>query len=161
MGNINWWDGFSLARCNVETKNRWSWRDIVAKCRPGDVIEWWWWWSSSKCNILNSDQRAPLSWFFVSPRKKPAHAHNSISAILSLNLKMSYEAGKYPREYNPKVHGPYHPGRYYGKRKWNTSAHLCNKILWKYYKQNQITSDVLKAGGQTWSKDSSSSSVYT
>merc|ERR1711963_65025 len=23
--------------------------------------------------------------------------------------------GKYPREYNPKVHGPYWPGRYYGK----------------------------------------------
>ncbi|CAG5128961.1 unnamed protein product [Candidula unifasciata] len=28
---------------------------------------------------------------------------------------MTYEPGKYPKEYNPKVHGPYHPGRYYGK----------------------------------------------
>ncbi|XP_059174911.1 putative ATP synthase subunit f, mitochondrial [Physella acuta] len=28
---------------------------------------------------------------------------------------MTYEPGKYPREYNPKVHGPYHPGRFYGK----------------------------------------------
>ncbi|BFZ02830.1 hypothetical protein BsWGS_05869 [Bradybaena similaris] len=28
---------------------------------------------------------------------------------------MTYEPGKYPKEYNPKVHGPYLPGRYYGK----------------------------------------------
>lgn len=25
--------------------------------------------------------------------------------------------GDYPAEYNPKVHGPYDPARYYGKRK--------------------------------------------
>lgn len=25
--------------------------------------------------------------------------------------------GEYPVEYNPKVHGPYDPARYYGKRK--------------------------------------------
>lgn len=24
---------------------------------------------------------------------------------------------EYPKEYNPKVHGPYNPARYYGKRK--------------------------------------------
>merc|ERR1712121_409877 len=23
--------------------------------------------------------------------------------------------GEYPPEFNPKIHGPYHPGRYYGK----------------------------------------------
>ena len=26
--------------------------------------------------------------------------------------------GDYPPEYNPKVHGPYDPARYYGKRKY-------------------------------------------
>lgn len=25
--------------------------------------------------------------------------------------------GDYPAEYNPKVHGPYDPARFYGKRK--------------------------------------------
>lgn len=25
--------------------------------------------------------------------------------------------GEYPAEYNPKVHGPYDPARFYGKRK--------------------------------------------
>jgi len=25
--------------------------------------------------------------------------------------------GEYPAEYNPRVHGPYDPARYYGKRK--------------------------------------------
>lgn len=25
--------------------------------------------------------------------------------------------GDYPKEYNPAVHGPYDPARYYGKRK--------------------------------------------
>merc|ERR1711992_319993 len=34
------------------------------------------------------------------------------------NIKMTSlfnKYGRYPREYNPKVHGPYHPGRSYGK----------------------------------------------
>lgn len=26
--------------------------------------------------------------------------------------------GDYPAEYNPRVHGPYDPARYYGKGKW-------------------------------------------
>lgn len=26
--------------------------------------------------------------------------------------------GDYPAEYNPKVHGPYDPARYYGKGEW-------------------------------------------
>ena len=25
--------------------------------------------------------------------------------------------GEYPADYNPKIHGPYYPNRYYGKRK--------------------------------------------
>lgn len=25
--------------------------------------------------------------------------------------------GDYPAEYNPKIHGPYNPAQYYGKRK--------------------------------------------
>lgn len=29
-------------------------------------------------------------------------------------------AGHYPKEYNPKVHGPYYPFRYYGKRKFSS-----------------------------------------
>lgn len=31
--------------------------------------------------------------------------------------------GEYPAEYNPKVHGPYDPARFYGKGK----THLCNQ----------------------------------
>lgn len=27
--------------------------------------------------------------------------------------------GDYPAEYNPKVHGPYNPAQYYGKRKYS------------------------------------------
>lgn len=27
--------------------------------------------------------------------------------------------GDYPAEYNPKVHGPYDPARFYGKRKFS------------------------------------------
>lgn len=27
--------------------------------------------------------------------------------------------GDYPAEYNPKVHGPYDPARYYGKREFS------------------------------------------
>lgn len=26
--------------------------------------------------------------------------------------------GDYPADYNPRVHGPYDPARYYGKGKW-------------------------------------------
>ncbi|CAL1529394.1 unnamed protein product [Lymnaea stagnalis] len=28
---------------------------------------------------------------------------------------MTYQPGRYAKEYNPKIHGPYHPGRFYGK----------------------------------------------
>lgn len=28
--------------------------------------------------------------------------------------------GDYPAEYNPKVHGPYDPARFYGKRKFTS-----------------------------------------
>lgn len=28
--------------------------------------------------------------------------------------------GDYPKEYNPSVHGPYDPARYYGKRKYSS-----------------------------------------
>lgn len=27
--------------------------------------------------------------------------------------------GQYPPEFNPKIHGPYNPGTYYGKRTYN------------------------------------------
>lgn len=30
--------------------------------------------------------------------------------------------GDYPAEYNPKVHGPYDPARFYGKRECNSFA---------------------------------------
>jgi len=30
--------------------------------------------------------------------------------------KMAF--GDYPAEYNPKIHGPYDPARYYGTRKY-------------------------------------------
>lgn len=32
--------------------------------------------------------------------------------------------GDYPAEYNPKVHGPYDPARYYGKRKCTNISSL-------------------------------------
>lgn len=28
--------------------------------------------------------------------------------------------GEYPADYNPKVHGPYDPARFYGKREYNS-----------------------------------------
>ncbi|KAI8796460.1 putative ATP synthase subunit f, mitochondrial [Biomphalaria glabrata] len=28
---------------------------------------------------------------------------------------MTYQPGRYPKDYNPKVHGPYYPHRFYGK----------------------------------------------
>merc|ERR1712168_1641941 len=31
------------------------------------------------------------------------------------NMSGEYQLGRYPRSYNPKVHGPYMPGRFYGK----------------------------------------------
>lgn len=41
--------------------------------------------------------------------------------------------GDYPAEYNPKVHGPYDPARFYGKRKCSNrniaAGRLCNEIL--------------------------------
>lgn len=34
-----------------------------------------------------------------------------------INLTKPFEKYlEYPKEYNPKVHGPYNPARYYGKR---------------------------------------------
>merc|ERR1711976_135361 len=30
-------------------------------------------------------------------------------------LSQQFGAGQYPAEYNPRVHGPYNPGTYYGK----------------------------------------------
>lgn len=35
--------------------------------------------------------------------------------------------GDYPAEYNPKVHGPYDPARYYGKREF---TNLLNNICY-------------------------------
>jgi Mitochondrial F1F0-ATP synthase, subunit f len=31
--------------------------------------------------------------------------------------KLPFGIGEYPPEFNPKVHGPYDPARFYGKRK--------------------------------------------
>merc|ERR1711874_326159 len=36
-------------------------------------------------------------------------------ARYDLRRDTTMSSGRYPREYNPKVHGPYMPGRYYGK----------------------------------------------
>ena len=36
--------------------------------------------------------------------------------------KMPLGIGQYPPEYNPKIHGAYNPGTYYGKRKY----FICN-----------------------------------
>lgn len=32
--------------------------------------------------------------------------------------------GDYPKEYNPAVHGPYDPARYYGKREYYISHYI-------------------------------------
>ena len=37
---------------------------------------------------------------------------------LSSSGVVSFGAGRYPAEYNPKVHGPYNPGKWYGPRKY-------------------------------------------
>lgn len=42
-------------------------------------------------------------------------------------LKMGF--GEYPPEFNPRIHGPYHPGRYYGKGN-GTFLGLLNLLLW-------------------------------
>lgn len=36
--------------------------------------------------------------------------------------------GDYPPEYKPEVHGPYDPGRYYGKRKSANRSALVHNI---------------------------------
>lgn len=42
--------------------------------------------------------------------------------------------GDYPAEYNPKVHGPYDPARFYGKRKlitmlnWIFLPEICSTL---------------------------------
>ena len=30
-------------------------------------------------------------------------------------FRQKFRIGEYPPEYNPKIHGPYYPSRYYGK----------------------------------------------
>lgn len=37
--------------------------------------------------------------------------------VNNLTSSKFWGAGHYPKEYNPKVHGPYYPFRFYGKRK--------------------------------------------
>ena len=34
---------------------------------------------------------------------------------------------EYPKDYNPRVHGPYNPARYYGKRK------RFYNFIWKFF----------------------------
>ena len=36
--------------------------------------------------------------------------------------------GEYPAEYNPKVHGPYDPARYYGKGKIRDFLYLLGRL---------------------------------
>lgn len=42
--------------------------------------------------------------------------------------------GDYPKEYNPSVHGPYDPARYYGKRKCRDDVlpRPSNLVLYDY-----------------------------
>lgn len=47
---------------------------------------------------------------------RDAIVNNFINKILT-NNKM--RIGKYAEEYNSKLHGPYDPTRYYGKKKYN------------------------------------------
>lgn len=37
--------------------------------------------------------------------------------------------GDYPVEYNPSIHGPYDPARYYGKSTLIISGIICKKAL--------------------------------
>lgn len=37
--------------------------------------------------------------------------------VNNLTSSKFWGAGHYPKEYNPKIHGPYYPFRFYGKRK--------------------------------------------
>lgn len=45
--------------------------------------------------------------------------------------------GEYPAEYNPKIHGPYDPARFYGKGKWRRVLKLrcggVEELTWPRY----------------------------
>lgn len=61
--------------------------------------------------------------------------------------------GDYPKEYNPAVHGPYDPARYYGKRKIKINNFILESTMSDYVIMDLVFSwHSIQSGEAEWSR---------